>query len=305
MKTRHDSILCIGECMTEMAPNEAGNYRMGYAGDTFNTAWYLKGELPSEWCVSYLTALGDDATSDQMIDFIGRSGVSTKYITRLADKTAGLYMIHLNDGERSFSYWRDNSAARELAADARKLEVAMRSVGIIYLSGITVAILRDAGRENLLLALNNARKNGAIIVFDPNLRPRLWENKEVMRDEIMRIAAISDIVLPSFDDEKTYFGDSSPAITFERYLRSGAKLVVLKNGSGDISAVGSEIDSASYSPIVLKNPVDTTAAGDSFNAGFLVDYLANDEVASALKAGADLSRRVIGQRGALVQSPAK
>lgn len=116
MRTLPNTILCIGECMVEMSPNEDGSFTKGYAGDTFNTAWYLKGELPNTWRVSYLTALGNDTASNQMVDFMNASGVSTEYVGRLTNKTAGLYMIHLNEGERSFSYWRENSAAREMAA---------------------------------------------------------------------------------------------------------------------------------------------------------------------------------------------
>ena len=303
MKIRHNTILCIGECMVEMSPNEDGSYTKGYAGDTFNTAWYLKAEMPNTWRVSYLTALGDDAASDQMIEFIDASGVSTEHVARLTNKTAGLYMIHLNDGERSFSYWRENSAARELANDSLKLDAAMQTAGVVYFSGITVAILRDNGRKNLLAALKRARENGSTIVFDPNLRPRLWESTDKMRDEITRAAAVSNIILPSFDDEANYFGDTDPMATIERYQRSGAELVVVKNGVGEILATSPDLETVSYNPKIIENPVDTTAAGDSFNAGFLSTYLVTNDLKQALGAGSELSGQIINQRGALIKTP--
>ena len=285
-----------------MSPNEAGNDTKGCADDTFNTAWYIKGELPNSWRVSYLTALGDDAASDQMIDFMDASGVSTVYVARLTNKTAGLYMIHLNDRERSFSYWRENSAARDMAADSLKLDTAMRTAGVIYFSGITVAILRDRGRNNLLAALKRARKNGSIIVFDTNLRPQLWESTDEMRDAITRAAAVSNIILPSFDDEANYFGDADPAATIKRYQRSGAELVVVKNGVSEIVATSPDLESTSYNPNIVENPVDTTAAGDSFNASFLSNYLVTNNLKQALGAGSELSAQVINQRGALVKT---
>ena len=303
MKIRQNTILCIGECMVEMSPNEDGSYTKGYAGDTFNTAWYIKGELPNTWRVSYLTALGDDSASDQMIGFIDASGVSTEYVTRLTNKTVGLYMIHLNDGERSFSYWRENSAARDMATNSLKLGAAMRTAGVIYFSGITVAILRDKGRSNLLAALKHARENGSIVVFDPNLRPRLWESTDKMRDEITRAAAVSNIILPSFDDEANYFGDTDPVATIERYQHSGAEIVVVKNGVSEVVATSPDLETVSYNPNIVENPVDTTAAGDSFNAGFLSTYLVTSNLKQALGAGSGLSAQVINQRGALVKTP--
>ena len=59
----------VGECMIEMSGGEDGNYRLGYAGDTLNTAWYARAALGNDWSVDYVTALGDDLYSQQMVDF--------------------------------------------------------------------------------------------------------------------------------------------------------------------------------------------------------------------------------------------
>jgi 2-dehydro-3-deoxygluconokinase len=102
----------------------------------------------------------------------------------------------LNDGERSFSYWRDRSAARELANDASALRAATDDADFIYFSGITMAILDPAGRNTLLDVIATMRATGKIIVFDTNLRPRLWSSAKVMTDTIMQAAAVSDIIAP-------------------------------------------------------------------------------------------------------------
>jgi len=286
--------------MVELSSIGANTYSASYAGDTFNTAWYAKRLLPVTWQVSYLTCVGTDAVSDGMVDFIQDAGISTDYIARIDGKTAGLYMIHLEEGERSFSYWRSCSAARCLANDPALLDNAMQSAGVIYFSGITLAILPDDGRDNLITALQHARKIGCQIVFDPNLRPALWSNTDIMRLEICRAASVADIILPSYDDEARYFGDTCLADTYKRYQAHGAKLVVVKNSGGEILAADSDGNRYNHIPDLIDNPIDTTAAGDSFNAAFLATYLTGSNIEASLKSGCNQSAKTIQNRGALV-----
>jgi len=298
------SLLSIGECMVELSPsngnNSARKFAMNFAGDSFNTAWYARRLLPEPWKVSYLTAVGVDQLSNDMVEFIQDAGIETNHIVRIDGRTVGLYMIQLNKGERSFTYWRENSAAKLLASDLETLNDAMGSAGVILFSGISVAILPEAGRQNLYDALALAHSNGSLIIFDPNLRPGLWKDSKTMCEEITKAASYADILLPSFDDEAQYFGDENPQATLDRYANLGAKLVVVKNGAGIILAGGKAQETVEFMPDVIDHPVDTTAAGDAFNAGFLAAHLSGDNLENALAAGAELSAKVICQRGALV-----
>jgi len=294
------TLLSIGECMVELSPSNDNNFAMNFAGDSFNTAWYARRLLPEFWKVSYLTAVGVDQLSDDLVKFIQDAGIETNDIARIDGRTVGLYMIQLNKGERSFTYWRENSAAKLLASDLETLNEAMSSAGVIFFSGISIAILSKADRQNLYEALASARKNGSLIVFDLNLRPGLWPDTETMCEEITKAASYADILLPSFDDEAQYFGDENPQATLDRYAKLGAKLVVVKNGAGNVLAGGPQQDVVEFMPDVIDHPVDTTAAGDAFNAGFLAAHLSGDNLENALAAGAELSAKVICQRGALV-----
>ena len=92
--------LMIGECMVELRQAGDGLLRKGFAGDTFNTAFYLRSFLPEAWPVDYFSAVGTDTISDEMLAFIESTGVGTGFIRRLPERTPGLYMIHLKDGER-------------------------------------------------------------------------------------------------------------------------------------------------------------------------------------------------------------
>ncbi len=292
----------IGECMVELAPlAQADEFRMGFAGDTFNTAWYIKQMSPKSK-VRFVSRIGTDAVSDQMLAMMADAGVESEHVLRSADRSLGLYLISLKDGERSFSYWRDMSAARQLADNAGKLQAAMADGDVIYFSGITMAILNAAGRDTLLNAVRDARAAGKTTVFDSNLRPRLWASATEMTDTIMRAASVCDIVLPSFDDEVDHFGDADITATRERYLKAGASTVVVKNGAGEIHYTHNG-DTGTVAPPLAQAVVDTTSAGDSFNAGFLVGITQSGNAADAILKASHVAGHCISQKGALVPLP--
>lgn len=293
-------ILSIGEAMVELSQSEAPDlWRLGIAGDTLNTAWYLRRLLGATWRVGYLSRVGQGRFSQHMLDFLTAEGLEATHISRDPVREIGLYAISLENGERSFSYWRETSAAKGLADDPDFLCAALSDCKIAYLSGITLAILAPGARENLLGALRAARAANVQVIFDPNLRPRLWPDLATMRAEIERAAGQADLVLPSFDDEATHFGDRDPQATINRYLGRGAGHVVVKNGGGPMF-FGGAMGHGQMTDLMPETPVDTTAAGDSFNAGYIAATLEGADCNAAIIAGHALSRAVIRHRGALV-----
>lgn len=291
-------VASIGECMVEMAPgDDVGLFRQSFAGDTFNTLWYLR-QLAPDWAARYVSRVGDDRISDEMLAMMEGAGVETSHVGRDASRTVGLYLISLKDGERSFAYWRSQSAARLLAQDAEGFATALQDANIIFFSGITLAILDATAREAVLAMLSAERRAGKTIVFDPNLRPRLWSDAASMRDAIMAGAAASDIVLPSFDEEAEQFGDATAGDTAARYLSAGAATVVVKNGPGAVHFVHRG-QSGTVTPDPVPKVVDTTSAGDSFNAGLLVGLGRFEAPEDAIRFAAGVAAQVIGQKGAL------
>lgn len=291
--------LSIGEAMVELSQAEGGLWRMGFAGDTLNTAWYARACLPADWEVAYFTRLGLDPFSERMRDFLQGNAISTRFIARDPERTVGLYAIELHDGERSFSYWRGQSAARRLADDEQALNTAIAQSDVIYFSGITLAILEPDRREALLRLIGAAREAGKTTVFDPNIRPKLWEDPQTMRAWLTRAAAAASIALPSFDDEAAVFGDSDIEQCAARWLRSGAGEVVVKNGGGPVAVSMSDGAIAILTFDSVK-PVDSTGAGDSFNGGYLAARLAGEAPDKAAARGHEVAAQVVCRPGALV-----
>lgn len=292
-------VAAIGECMVELSPAaREAQFSVSFAGDTFNTAWYLRRLRPG-WQVDYVTKIGRDDISEQMVAFMADQGLGAAHVMRCDRRTVGLYMISLNEGERSFSYWRGQSAARGLAENPSALAQACAGADILYFSGITMAILDKAGRETLFASLRAARAAGSLVAFDPNLRPKLWASSEQMCEAVMAAAGLSDIALPSHEDEATFFKDGSPNATLERYLSAGATTVAVKNGAGDVVFFHNETR-GSYAPDPVDHVVDTTAAGDSFNAGLLAGFSRKHDLTNAVERACALAARVVQGQGALV-----
>ncbi len=292
-------LLAIGECMVELMQAEGGLMRKSFAGDTFNTAYYARQYLPADWQVDYLSAVGNDAISAEMLAFMAGHGIGTDHVARIEGLSPGLYMIHLKDGERSFSYWRSASAARLLARDGDRVRRAVDASDIIVFSGITLAILPLEDVETLLSELRRAKAAGKRVVFDPNIRPRLWDHADRMRDTISAGARAASLVMPSLDDETTHFGDGSVEETIARYRSLGVNDLVVKDGADGATllfdGVRCRVPSASVDTIV-----DTTSAGDSFNGAFLARLAVGDTPEDAARFAASVAAAVIQHHGALV-----
>jgi len=289
----------VGECMIEMSGGEDGLYRLGYAGDTLNTAWYARARLPEDWDVDYVTALGDDMYSEQMADFFDQNGIGVDYIQQVENRRPGLYLIHQAHGDRHFTYWRGQSAAKFMAEDPEALYEAFEGADIAYFSGISLAILAPRARGKLMKAIHLAKAGGARVAFDPNERPLLWTSPAVMGSTICAAAILADVVLPTFPDEQALFGDASPEAVAERYLSWGADEVVVKNGA-EPAFVAARESRGWVVPKPGAKSVDPTGAGDSFNGAYLAARAQGASPLEAAEQAHGLAAVVIGHKGALV-----
>ncbi len=293
-------VVCVGEVMVELARAADGRFGLSYGGDTFNTAVYLARGGVS---VVYATALGDDPYSEGIVSLAQAEGVTTDLMIRVPGRMPGLYLIETSPGgERQFAYWRDSSPARELfeLPEWTSVAAALLAARTVYFSGITLSLYSNLGLGRLLATLEIARQNGVTVAFDGNYRPRGWRgdlarSRAVFAETLKRV----DIALPTFDDEALLWGDASPDATAERLHAFGISEVVIKNGAKGalISAKGTR----ELVPVPQTiDPVDTTAAGDSFNAAYLAARLGGDTPLEAAKAAHRLAGQVILHRGAIM-----
>ena len=293
-------LLCLGECMLELSSPTDNAWQLGVAGDTLNTAWYARRCLPDmDWAVAYGTRIGVDLFSERVHRFLSEARIETDWVQRDPQRTVGLYAISLADGERHFTYWRSQSAARHLADDPAALKAALSAADVVYFSGITLAILAPIARGNFLQAVAAAKANGCRVAFDPNHRPQLWDSLTAMTEATLQAAGIADWALPSFDDEQRFFGDADLQACAQRYLAAGAREVAVKNAGNTM--VVADTDHQEMIDVGTPHiPVDSTAAGDAFNAAYLAARLASQSAGDAARAGHALASRVISAHGALV-----
>ena len=304
--TAHPRIAIVGEAMIELSPaGPVDTLRIGVAGDTFNAGVYMSRLLRGRGAqVAYVTLLGDDAQSDRIANAMQAEGIDTALVGRVPGAMPGLYLIELDaKGERSFSYWRAHSAARQLFAPGTNVRPDdLAGFDVVFLSAITLAILGQPARDALHDWAQGFRAAGGRIAFDSNYRPRLWPDLATAQREVARFWGITDIALPSVDDEMALFGDADADAVIARLRGLGVSQGALKCGAdGPVALDGSGIrlDAAPVTSVV-----DTTAAGDSFDAGFLAAFLSGASVLDAMQAGHTLACRVIGHRGAIIPQDA-
>ena len=301
MMFKQIKIACIGEVMIELIAHENGQATIGVAGDTYNTAVYLKRLCKqSEIDISYVTALGADQFSKRIFFEIEKYDLRTNLIEKRQDLMPGLYAIDTDEhGERNFSYWRGQSAAKTLFQEPCEVGLSkLLEFDLIYISGISMAILSSDTRKRLIEFLRKYRKQGGKLAYDSNYRPRLWEDIKTARDTNMLMWSIADVALPSIDDELLLFEDKDEASILTRLENAGVMYGALKRGAKGPLAIGNLHSQANFETI--EKVVDTTAAGDSFNAGFLYQYATGGTLLNAMQCGHQLAAKVVQSSGAII-----
>ncbi len=299
-------VAVIGECMIELSESKTDLVRH-FGGDTLNTAVYLTRANP-ELAVHYVTAMGTDAISGAMMAEWQREGVHTDLVQRLDHKLPGLYLIETDEqGERTFHYWRSDAAARYWlqGPEANPVCQQLRGFDYLYLSGISLAILSPADRVTLLQQLAQCRAAGVKIAFDNNYRPRLWESKEAAQQTYSAMLALTDIAFLTLDDEFSLWGDHQEAQTLARTQALGVDELVIKRGAEPcLIAQGDRQKEVPAMSLAREQVIDTTAAGDSFSAGYLAKRLARASASEAASYAHLLASTVIQHRGAIIPLPA-
>lgn len=303
MASTQPKFAALGECMIELFHQDDSHLSMSFAGDTYNVTLYLARYAPLlPLQVDYVTALGDDLYSSMMLSIWQQEGIGTEKVQQLAGLLPGLYLIRTDKtGERHFYFYRSQSAAKRLFYGERieKIIAELVHYQYLYFSGITLAILDETSRERLYALLQEARRKGAIIVFDTNYRPELWEDACQARAVVQQALMGVDIALATLDDEKKLFGDADAQMCIDRLQGWGVGEIAIKLGA-EGCVVTTNAGLQTVPGLRVEKVVDTTAAGDSFNAAYLAARIKGYGPQIAAQWGNRLAATVIGYPGAII-----
>ncbi len=289
-------IASVGECMIELSQAAGGLLSRSYGGDTLNTAVYL---ARLGVAVDYVTALGDDPWSEEMVSAWRAEGVGTGHVVRVPGRLPGLHIISTDKaGQRTFYYWRDSSPARQLfeLPQSDGLAAVLAEYDLIYLSGVTLSLYGEAGRKRLFETLDLARARGCRIAFDTNFRTRGWPDRALAKAAFRAAIGRAAIVLASTEDLDLLFGAEGAS---ELPTSNPNVEVVLKLAEPAVRiSYGGTQQTIAAEPVA--DVIDTTAAGDSFAAAYLAARLGGAEPAAAAMSGHRLAGAVVRHRGAIV-----
>jgi len=298
-------IAVIVECMIQLSQKGAEVSR-GFGGDTLNTSVYIARQVaPEALTVNYVTALGTDSFSQQMLEAWQSEHIDTSLIQRMENRLPGLYYIETDDtGERTFYYWRNEAAAKFWleSEDAAAICEALSTFDYLYLSGISLAILSPTSREKLLSLLRECRANGGKVIFDNNYRPRLWASREETQQVYQQMLQCTDIAFLTLDDEDALWGEKPVEDVIARTQAAGVSEVVIKRGAESclVATTGEATIEVPAVKLAKEKVIDTTAAGDSFSAGYLAVRLTGGTPEAAAQRGHLTASTVIQYRGAII-----
>ncbi len=300
-------VASIGECMVELQRKPDGSITQAFGGDTFNTAAYMArlgaGLGPF---VSYITAIGDDPFSEDMAAFWKAQGVDDHLVPRRKGCRPGLYFIKTDpSGERRFFYWRGEAAARETfeGEGSDELLAALDGFTSVYISGISLAVLKPESRERLLTRLEDLARAGIAVDFDGNYRPLLWGGIENARAAYERVIAISTRVLVTIEELEVFGLAQTMEAGIEYFAKMPQLEVVIKDGPGDATLIhGGKVETVPATKV--EKVVDTTAAGDSFSATYILGRNLGIEPAEAARRAHVVAGAVVQHHGAIIPKDA-
>ncbi|WP_016953862.1 sugar kinase [Catenovulum agarivorans] len=297
-------LLVVGEGMVEFKYAADGNLIQKFAGDTLNAGIYAKRWSPAT-DVSYFSALGSDIFSQKMRDYLAHEQITTQAVLQSSNANIGIYAIQTDEnGERSFTYWRKESAATQMvdlllaSGGAAQLPTA----DIVFFSGISLAILTDANKSKLLEILQQVQAQGCKIAFDPNYRPRMWRDQQHAMEWIEKAYQLADIALPGLDEHQDLFSHNTVDAVKNYLLQLGTNEFVIKAGIQGVYGYSAAEDDCHVPFNPAPNQLDSTAAGDSFAGTYLVSRIIGNSVLQAINNADSVAREVVQHPGAIMDA---
>lgn len=287
-------VVTIGETMALFSPNDPGmlrharSFSMKFGGAESNVAIGLSrlGHR-SRW----LSRLGEDEFGDAMLAFIRGEGVDVSYVTRDQHAPTAVFFKEfrrLNDTR--VYYYRKDSAASKMSAEWLP-EDALADAKYLHLTGITPG-LSGMCRDMLEKAIGLAKAIGTKIVFDPNLRLKVWRDEEEARYFMKKYASASSIILPGIIEAEFLFGPGTHESYIEKFHALGVETVIMKLGKEGALLSSNSVPMTKIPGFPVERVVDPVGAGDAFAAGVLSGLLDGLQLEEAVLRGNALGAMV-------------
>ena len=292
------NVCSIGEAMIEISNIKNSFYNQSFAGDTLNFCNYLDKKKLNAF---FLSAIGKSEINQSLLDFVKSKNISTKYIKQINQFEIGLYLIKNKDnGEKQFFYWRDESAAKQYFnnIDFLNLYKELKNFDYIYFSGITLSIIHISKLNNFIKLLKLLKRKKVKIVFDFNIRPSRWNKKNlnIFLDSVLKFV---DICFLSGEDMNNWKNKNNIK-SHEQIVRKYKIKHSIFRKNAKFTYVFLNKTRYVFRNKLLKKVVDTSGAGDGFNAAYLSNFIVNNDPVLALKAGSSLGSKIVMKKGAIV-----
>ena len=292
-------ICSIGECMIEITNTYNNNFQQSFAGDTLNFCSYLN---KKNFNVDYLSSVGKSEINKDFFNLLKSKKISKKLIHIHPHNETGLYLIK-NDknGEKNFYYWRDNSAAKNYLNELnyKKLEIILKKYHYIYFSGITLSIISKNKQKDFCNLIKKLKKHNVKIIFDLNIRIKRWPNKKHLNASINLFLPFIDILFSTGEDIKNWKNNDNLSF-FNKLIKSNKinHAIFRKNASLNYAILNDQIYKVANK--VHKMIVDSSGAGDGYNAAYISEFLTSGDVYRSLQASHLLGSKIVMKKGAII-----
>ncbi|MBD1381264.1 sugar kinase [Metabacillus arenae] len=298
-------VVSLGETMILFSPEETGQLRYNrqftsrVAGAETNT---LIGLSKLGYRTGWISRVGGDELGKRILSSVRGEGVDTSFVKEDGSAPTGLFIKERTtaDSSRVFYYRNQSAASKMTPADIEENYLAKAK--LLYITGITPA-LSVSCKETVFHAIELAKKNSMKIVFDPNVRKTLLDER-TGRDTLIKMAALSDIILPGISEGDFLFQTTDCEKIVRECKRLGAEKVIVKLGEKGAYYSTSE-ESGYVHPFKVETVIDPIGAGDGFAAGVISGILDELPIHEAVKRGCAIGAIVTTVNGDIEGLPDK
>ncbi|MEM1602507.1 MAG: sugar kinase [Candidatus Bathyarchaeia archaeon] len=298
----------IGEVLIDFISAEPTSYvesttfRKFFGGAPMNT---LVGMARLGLSVGAITVVGDDPFGQFLLRELERNGVDISHVKiKKGVRTTLAFVVNEPEtGERIFIFYRSPWVKRTSVDSLSPEDIDYKYVSsakILHVSGF--ALSESLPRRAILNAVMYARESGVKVSFDPTLRLDVWRSEKTIKAIYSKMLRLSDIAMFSREEAEFTFGTSEPERAADKALKYGVEIVGIKLGERG-SFVKSKDGRKVFAPAFKVKPVDTTGAGDGWNAGLLLGVIRGWDLEKCAKVANAVGALVVTRHGAITALP--